>query len=103
MEAVLERGGKGPGGSRRQGGDQQRRALHIENGVGAAVAGGEHGARFHGRQVESGTTTASPKRFGRSSRTARVTPPESIALATIEPSVQGATLSGWPSRRAASS
>src|SRR5579871_1191193 len=36
-------------------------------------------------------------------RTARATPPESVALATTEPSVQAATLSGWPSRRAAMS
>ena len=46
---------------------------------------------------------ATPKRCGRSRRTARATPPESMALATIEPRVQAATLSGCPSRRAASS
>ena len=43
------------------------------------------------------------KLAGMSMRTARVAPPESMALATIEPSTQAATLSGWPSMRAASS
>ena len=54
-------------------------------------------------RTKSGTTIATPKRSGNSRRTARATPPESIALATIEPSTQAATLSGCPSIRAASS
>ena len=54
-------------------------------------------------RTKSGTTTATPKRLGISRRTARATPPESMALATMEPSTQAATLSGWPSMRAASS
>ena len=52
---------------------------------------------------KSGTTTPTPKRCAISMRTARATPPESMALATMPPRVQAATLSGWPSRRAASS
>ena len=33
MHAVLERGGKGAGGAGGERGNQQRAALHVENGV----------------------------------------------------------------------
>ncbi len=53
--------------------------------------------------TKPGATTATPNCWGISRRTARAIPSESMALATIEPSTQAATLSGWPSMRAASS
>jgi hypothetical protein len=52
VQAVFNR--RGENGSRAGGqcGDQQRGALHVEDGVLPAVTGGQHGAPFGGGQVE---------------------------------------------------
>jgi hypothetical protein len=53
--------------------------------------------------MKSGTTTARPKCAGNSRRIDRATPPESMALATIEPITQAATFVRVPFDLAASS
>ena len=103
MQAVFERRGERRRRAARQRRDQQGRPLHVEDRVLPRVAVGQNGPGVSRRQHEVRHNQPTPKLLASSSRTARATPPASIALATIEPSTHAATLSGWPSIRAASS
>ena len=106
VDAVLHGGAEEVGAAMSEGGDEQSGALHVGDGVGTAVGFGQQGAGLLGGEAGGGNDEeelpVGARRRGEEA-VAMISASDRSAETVMPPSQQAATLSGWPSRRQASS